>query len=370
MALSPFTVRLSLERVRIDKLAGAAMTLPVRTVTASRSERSEGGIHDFYSEGDYWWPDPDNPEGPYIRRDGESNPGNFNDHREALMAFSDAAGTLATAYLLTGEQKYAHRLSEHLHAWFVSEESHMNPSLLFAQAIKGRTTGRSIGIIDTVHLAEVALAAHHLAQRNALSQQTLDGTVHWFRSYLGWLNTHAFGIREKEHPNNHSVAWSLQAAAFATLVGDKKLLAEIRQMYRNIYVKTMMDQDGSFPAELARTKPYGYSLFMLDLMAGIAALASTESENLWQTDLGDGRSIRNMFAFMVPYIKNKEGWPLPEDVQYWESWPAQHAALVLGAIAFDEPAYAELWQTLDTRRDVFEVMRNLPMRNVLLWLPR
>ena len=26
------------------------------TVTAFKAERSEGGIHDFYSEGDYWWP--------------------------------------------------------------------------------------------------------------------------------------------------------------------------------------------------------------------------------------------------------------------------------------------------------------------------
>lgn len=31
-----------------------------RTVTVNISERSAGGIHDFYSEGDYWWPDPEN----------------------------------------------------------------------------------------------------------------------------------------------------------------------------------------------------------------------------------------------------------------------------------------------------------------------
>ena len=32
------------------------------TITASSSPRSAGGTHDFFSEGDYWWPDPDNPE--------------------------------------------------------------------------------------------------------------------------------------------------------------------------------------------------------------------------------------------------------------------------------------------------------------------
>ena len=28
------------------------------------SPRSAGGKHDFFSEGDYWWPDPANPDGP------------------------------------------------------------------------------------------------------------------------------------------------------------------------------------------------------------------------------------------------------------------------------------------------------------------
>jgi len=35
----------------------------------------------------------------------------------------------------------------------------MNPTLEFAQAIDGRTTGQGTGIIDTVHLFEVARAS-------------------------------------------------------------------------------------------------------------------------------------------------------------------------------------------------------------------
>ena len=45
----------------------------------------------------------------------------------------------------------------------------MNPHLLYAQAIKGRFTGRSIGIIDTLHLVEVARAIDGArARRRAL----------------------------------------------------------------------------------------------------------------------------------------------------------------------------------------------------------
>ena len=38
----------------------------------------------------------------------------------------------------------------------------MNPHLRYAQAIHGRVTGRGIGIIDTIHLVEVARAVEVL----------------------------------------------------------------------------------------------------------------------------------------------------------------------------------------------------------------
>jgi hypothetical protein len=64
--------------------------------------RSAGGPHDFFSEGDYWWPDPKNPSGPYVRRDGESNPDNFVEHRRALIRLSVEMPALTAAWKLTG----------------------------------------------------------------------------------------------------------------------------------------------------------------------------------------------------------------------------------------------------------------------------
>jgi hypothetical protein len=51
----------------ILKESAWAMNEPPVTVTSSVCTRSAGGKHDFYSEGDYWWPDPENPGGPYIQ---------------------------------------------------------------------------------------------------------------------------------------------------------------------------------------------------------------------------------------------------------------------------------------------------------------
>jgi len=72
------------DRARILKAANQYLSESPITITASHSPRSAGGIHDYFSEGDYWWPDPQNPGGPYIQRDGMTNPDNFVEHRRAF----------------------------------------------------------------------------------------------------------------------------------------------------------------------------------------------------------------------------------------------------------------------------------------------
>jgi hypothetical protein len=84
------------------------------TITASHSPRSAGGKHDFFSEGDYWWPDPKNPGGPYIQRDGMTNPDNFVEHRRALMRLSVQMPALTAAWKITKDQKYARHAIAHL----------------------------------------------------------------------------------------------------------------------------------------------------------------------------------------------------------------------------------------------------------------
>src|SRR5215211_5490424 len=108
------------ERARVLAAADRYVKEGPVTVTASSSPRSAGGPHDFFSEGDYWWPDPQNPGGPYIQKDGMSNPGNFNDHRRALMRLSVQMPALMSAYLLTKEQKYAAQAQRHVRAWVIA----------------------------------------------------------------------------------------------------------------------------------------------------------------------------------------------------------------------------------------------------------
>ncbi len=357
-----------LERDRVLAAADAALDEAPVTVTATRAERSAGGPHDFYSEGDYWWPDPDNPGGPYVRRDGLTNPDNFTAHREAMRRLGRIVPDLASAYVLTGDDRYADAALRHLNAWFVDPATRMNPNLLYAQAISGRVTGRGIGIIDTVHLVEVARAVEVMAREGALREAEAAPIRMWFADYLDWMTTHPYGIDERDHGNNHSSAWALQAAAFARLAGDEAVLADVRRRFRTVLIPDQMAADGSFPQELDRTKPYAYSLFNLDMLAGVAQVASTPNDDLWTFETPDGRGLALGLDFIAPYVADKGTWPLAPDVQYWDDWPVRQPALLFGSVALDRPGLAMLWAAQDAEPTEDEVIRNLPIRRPLLWV--
>ena len=53
----------AIDRARILKAANAALRQEPVTVTSASSPRSAGGLHDYFSEADYWWPDATNPGG-------------------------------------------------------------------------------------------------------------------------------------------------------------------------------------------------------------------------------------------------------------------------------------------------------------------
>ena len=355
------------ENTEILKSAQQFLDALPQTVTASKCDRSAGTVNDYYSEGDYWWPDPKNPEGPYIQRDGESNPGNFVAHREAVFRLSNIIGTLTSAYLLTSDAKYVLTVQNHLNAWFIAPATRMNPDMLYSQAIKGRFTGRSIGLIDAIHLIEVARSVKILHDSQAINSEVYSGVKLWFGQFLDWMFTHPYGVDEMNAKNNHGTCWVMMAAAFADLTGDSAKLEFCRVRFKEILLPNQMAADGSFPLEIKRTKPYGYSLFNLDAMSTICKILSTPTDNLWHFTTTDGRNMGKAIEFMFPFVADKKSWPFPKDIMYWDEWPVRQPFLLFGAQAFHQKKYLDLYLSLKRDLTVYEVIRNVPIRHPLLW---
>ncbi|WPU99623.1 alginate lyase family protein [Mucilaginibacter sp. cycad4] len=354
----------TLKKQMMTEAAWAMQQQPV-TVTASSSPRSAGGKHDFFSEADYFWPDPKNPDGAYINRDGMTNPDNFIEHRKAMIRFSKIIGSLASAYKITGDVKYVKQAVIHLKAWFIDPETLMNPSLWFAQAVKGQFTGRNYGIIDTIHLMEVAQGV--IVMEKAIDAETAAAVKKWFTDYTQWLMTSKPGMQERDVKNNHATCWAMQVASFAKLCKNEVVLDSIRIRYKTILLPRQMGPDGSFPLELARTKPYGYSIFNLDAMTMLCQILSSPQDNLWNFETPDGQSIKKGITYLYPFVADKSKWTLKPDVMYWDNWPIAQPSLLFGANAYHEKAWLTTWQKLDHNPQVEEVIRNLPIRHPLIW---
>jgi hypothetical protein len=375
----------SVDRKRILAAAQEYVARPIETITAFVSQRSPGGSHDFFSQADYFWPNPKDPDGPYVNRDGQSNPANFNDHRKAMIRLSVEMPALTAAWLLLlpehGQtalaKRYRKHAGDHLRAWFIHPETRMNPNLEFAQGVHGVSTGRSYGIIDTLHLVEVARAASLIAP-SELTPADQSALLAWFQEYLRWMKTSDKGIKERDALNNHAVCWALQAAEYARLIGDSQTRNEIRTQYRTVFLPDQLGPDGSFPKELARTKPYSYSIFNFDVMAALCQSlevcqsleersSKVAADDLFSFSLPDGRGICKAASFLYPYLRDKSAWPYAHDVEHFDSLPVRTPGLLFCGVHCDRSDYVQLWKTLNPDPTDPEIIRNYPVRQPLLW---
>jgi hypothetical protein len=359
---------MAIERDRVISRADKFLSEKPRTVTASSSPRSAGGKHDFYSEGPYWWPDPANPDGPFIRHDGLRFPGRFKEHDDDLRYFSWIVGTHTSAWILTGKEKYVRAAMEHLRAWFVDTATLMNPNMLYAQAIRGINTGRGTGIIDAGQLMDVAQSVVLLEKSPYVSANDIGQIKAWFTRFLAWLTTHPYGIYEMNAKNNHGSWWHAQVASYARLVGDNKVLQLCRDRYKEILLPNQMASNGSFPEELARTKPYSYSLFNLDATASLLWIISDKSFDGWNYSLPDGRGLWKGLDYMLPFLRDKTRWTGGKDVDHWDGQPDARQFMLFASIAGNNPAWFDLWKSLDEKKYTDETRLAIMLKNPLLWI--
>jgi hypothetical protein len=299
------------------------------------------------------------------------NPANCNDHREALIRLSLHVPALVAAWLLTHDKRYAQHAALHLRAWFLDPATRMNRSLDYAQAIFGIALVRSAGVIDTLHLVELNRAARHLEKAGVLATAEFGGLRDWFAQYLSWICESKNGKEEEIAKNNHGACWVAQAAAFAALIGNSGVTALCRDRVRNNLLPDQLAPDGSFPLELARTKPDSYSLFDLDALAitfQVVFTSGNSLDNLRKYSLSDGRRYKRAVDFMFPFIQDKGKWPFAHDVEYFDDLPNRQPGLLFAGLACREPKYIALWRTLRPDPKTAEIIRNFPVRQPLLWV--
>jgi hypothetical protein len=241
--------------------------------------------------------------------------------------------------------------------------------------------GRFEGILETLPLAEVAIAIPFLANSPALTSADSAALKTWFSAYLRWLTEPQdsgprLGALARDQKNHHGSSWLLQVAAYSILtapestapIAEAKPFVELRHRFRTVTLRAQINADGSFPHELPSPTPYRDSLFNLDLLAAVCQLLSTRFDSVWEYELEDGPGMRSAIAYHFPFIANRGLWPFRADITHFDQLPGRRASLLFTARAYQRPEYATLWTKLPPDPAAPDVLRTLPIHQPLLWI--
>jgi len=301
--------------VRADK----ALAIKPASVMDKRSIPVSGDRHDYVSLARYWWPNPANPKGAYVRRDGDTNPDIESNRfdRSALSRMAREADTLALAFYYSGERKYAEGAARVIRTWFLDPATAMNPNMNFAQAVPGVSNGRPEGVLDGASFIAVIDAAGLIAPSSALTPAESGALEGWFGRYLDWMLKSANGKDEGKASNNHGLWYDAQVARFALFARKPETARKIVAAFPKARIAQQVDASGALPAELGRTRSFHYSLYALGAAYTVADSAACLGIDLYRTE-EKGRSLRKATDYVAGYRGRAADWPYKE-----QGWPTE-----------------------------------------------
>lgn len=307
------------------------------SVTDKRGIPVSGDRHDYASLARYWWPNPANPGGAYIRRDGDTNPGIESDRfdRGALSRMTREADTLALAYYYSDDPRYAEGAARVIRSWFLDPATAMNPNMNHAQAVPGVSNGRPEGVLDGASFIAVIDAAGLIAPSGALSRAETAALEAWFARYVDWMLESPNGKEEARASNNHGLWYDAQVARFALFARKPDVARKIALAFPKDRLARQVDVSGALPAELGRTRSFHYSLYALAAAYTLADSAACLGIDLYRAE-EKGRSLRKATDHVAAYRGRAADWPYRE-----MNWPADtlDALLVRADAAWGPGAY-------------------------------
>lgn len=312
----------SVQVLRIETEADKFLKKQLSSVVDKKKPAPSGDFHDYISCGAYWWPNPKDPTGAYIRRDGEKNKDVLTPDKINLSAMSKSVILLSLAYYFTEKEQYATKAVENLRLWFIAPETRMNPNLNYGQTIYGYRggMGRGAGLIDTYQFVNLLDAVELLKSSPAFTPDIRDGLQSWFKAYLMWMRNSPIGHQECGAKNNHGTAYDVQAARIALFIGSDSLAQSYIRQFPARRMFPQIEPDGKQPEELARTKAMHYSVFNLTHMIDMSMMARTMHINLFDSVSDDGRSISKAFEYLSRFVgKSQSHFPYKQINEWNES---------------------------------------------------
>ncbi len=323
--------------------ADEALGQPMVNVVDEGALPPSGDPHDYYSYSPYWWPDPENPDGPYIWRDGETNPDRNTSDVSRIEAMVDRVTSLVPAWYFTGDERYAESAVEQLRAWFLDPETKMNPNVDFGQKRRGHSYNSPSEVLEAWRMHWVIDCAILLESFLGWTEEDAKALRGWFSQFATWMVESPTGIEESMQPNNHGSWYNAQLILYA-LYGENLDLArkQLDGMPARIFSQVFID--GRQPQELIRTRSLNYSIYNARALITVARLGRHLDYDLFAYRSLEGRSIRLAVDYMTPFILGEQEWPIVQIRSHSHESAAQ--LYWNAAKGFQDREYADLLRKL------------------------
>lgn len=258
--------------------------------------------HYFYSVGPYWWPDPNNPDGPYINKDGSINPEYYEYDSPLLTDFVNRCEILSIAYFFTEDDKYYHAFVRQLRAWFVDEETLMYPNFEYSQVIKGQYNNKGRGKIEAYEFVDLLESVRMVTLIRPVDPETLTVMQKWFSTFADWLEK-AYGPTMKRIQNNVTLAYDVMLTDMYIFAGEKKKAKSIAKTFAERRIYTQINENGEQPAELVRASSVTYSIFNLNHIIDYCYMVRQWYPNYYKKNK---TRLDAAFTFLIDTLNNPD----------------------------------------------------------------
>ena len=272
--------------------------------------------HYYESVGPYWWPDPKNPNGAYIRKDGVRNPEYKEYDKDMMNEMANRIFYCTLAYYLTHDMRYYNYSIRQLQVWFINKDTKMLPNLEFGQIIPGKNNnrGRDAGLIEMRVMHTIVESVRLLNRTKRIDATTYKGLQQWCKDFLIWCETSEIGQKEASAMNNHGTSLDVTMLNMAIFADYRECVKRLSSGFVEKRLMIQIDEEGKMPAELTRTMSYSYSIFNLTHIVDYCLLQESIGNHFYKKNC---ESINKAIIYLQQFIDHQESWQYQEISSDW-----------------------------------------------------
>jgi hypothetical protein len=259
--------------------------------------------NEYVSLSTYYWPDPNNPDGKYIKKPEINNDKYKYSDRKYIDIILNKIQYLALAYKISDNQAYADKGIEFIKYFFLDSKTHMIPRLSHSGIIlkdQFKNTFTTHGcIIDTNSfyilgdLVEIIL--------NSSKSKNIDrfknAMMLWFKNMSDWFLYSDYGVKAKIRTNNWLSSYYVQVLSYLYASGQTELCKKIFEDNFEQILITQIESDGTQQYEQSRDTPIHYCNYNLHLLTRLALIGKKYDINIWSYKNSSGKG--NLYEAMI-----------------------------------------------------------------------